>query len=317
MGDSMPEFQHQPVLLQTAIAYLNVKPAGVYVDATLGGAGHSLKIAESLNENGLIIGIDQDQAAIEAARNRLQNVKPRVELVHRNFLYLKEIVAGFNQPFIDGILFDLGVSSPQLDLEERGFSYKQDAPLDMRMDQAQPFSAHHLVNSAPVDELARILREYGEERFSQRIAHFIDKYRRDHEINTTGELADIIKQAIPAATRRSGPHPARRSFQALRIAVNHELEYLQDALNQAIDLLGPEGRMVVISYHSLEDRLVKTTMAEWAKGCQCPRSFPVCICNRKPKLKILSAKPRVSGEEELTDNPRARSAKLRAAEKLS
>lgn len=313
----MPEFQHQPVLLQTTIAYLNIKPAGVYVDATLGGAGHSLRIAESLNENGLIIGIDQDLAALEAARTRLRNVKPRVELVHRNFRYLEDIIAGFNQPFIDGILFDLGVSSPQLDLEERGFSYKQDAPVDMRMDQTQPYSAHHLVNSAPVDELARILREYGEERFSQRIAHFIDKYRRDREIKTTGELAEIIKQAIPAATRRSGPHPARRSFQALRIAVNHELDYLQEALNQAIKLLGPEGRIVVISYHSLEDRLTKTTMAEWAKGCQCPRSFPVCICNRKPQLKILSAKPVVSGEEELSENSRARSAKLRAAEKLS
>lgn len=313
----MSEFQHQPVLLKAATAFLNIKPAGVYVDATLGGAGHSLKIAESLSENGLIIGIDQDQAAIETARTRLQNVKPRVELVRRNFICLKDIVADLNQPSIDGILFDLGVSSPQLDLEERGFSYKQDAPLDMRMDQTQPLSAHHLVNSAPVDELARILREYGEERFSGRIAHFIDKYRRDREIKTTGELAEIIKQAIPAATRRTGPHPARRSFQALRIAVNHELEYLQDTLNQAINLLGPEGRIVVISYHSLEDRLTKTTMSEWAKGCQCPRTFPICICNRKPQLKMLTSKPVVSGEEELADNPRARSAKLRAAEKLS
>lgn len=312
----MPEFQHQPVLLETSVAFLNIKPAGVYVDATLGGAGHSLKIAESLNENGLIIGIDQDKTAIETARTRLQNVKPRVELIRRNFIYLKDILTGLNQPVIDGILFDLGVSSPQLDLEERGFSYKQDAPLDMRMDQTEPFSAYHLVNSAPVDELARILREYGEERFSQRIAHFIDKYRRDREIKTTGQLAEIIKQSIPAAARRSGPHPARRSFQALRIAVNHELEYLQDTLNRAIHLLKPEGRIVVISYHSLEDRLTKTTMAEWAKGCQCPRTFPVCICNRKPQLRILTTKPVISGEDELADNSRARSAKLRAAEKL-
>jgi 16S rRNA (cytosine1402-N4)-methyltransferase len=312
----MPEFQHRPVLLKASTTFLNIKPAGVYVDATLGGAGHSLEIAESLNENGLIIGIDQDQAAIETAKERLQNAKPGVELVRRNFVHLKEILAELNQPFIDGILFDLGVSSPQLDLEERGFSYKQDAPLDMRMDQTEPFSAYHLVNSAPVDELARILREYGEERFSQRIAYFIDKYRRDREIRTTGELAEIIKQAIPAVARRSGPHPARRSFQALRIAVNHELEYLQNALNQAIDLLKPEGRIVVISYHSLEDRLTKTTMAEWAKGCQCPPSFPVCICNRKPQLRVLTTKPVIPGEDEVADNARARSAKLRAAEKL-
>lgn len=312
----MPEFKHRPVMLQTAITYLNIKPEGVYVDATLGGAGHSLEIAGFLNEKGLIVGIDQDQAAIETARARLKNVKPRVELVHRNFVYLKDIMTSLQQPNIDGILFDLGVSSPQLDLEERGFSYKQDAPLDMRMDQTQAFSAYHLVNSAPVDELNRILREYGEERFSGRIAQSIEKYRRSREIKTTGELADLIKRSIPAAARRTGPHPARRSFQALRIAVNHELEYLQDTLNQAIDLLGPNGRIVVISYHSLEDRLTKTAMAEWAKGCQCPRSFPVCICNRKPQLKILTTKPAVAGEEELADNPRARSAKLRAAEKL-
>lgn len=313
----MPEFQHQPVLLQTAIKYLNIKPEGVYVDATLGGAGHSLEIAGSLNEKGLLIGIDQDQVAIETARVRLQNVKPGVELVRRNYVYLKNIMADLHQPNIDGILFDLGVSSPQLDFEERGFSYKQDAPLDMRMDQTQAFSAYHLINTATVDELNRILRDYGEERFSWRIAQSIDKYRRNQEIKTTGQLAELIKQAIPAAARRTGPHPARRSFQALRIAVNHELEYLQDTLNQAISLLGPEGRIVVISYHSLEDRLAKTAMAERAKGCQCPRSFPVCICNRKPELKILTAKPIVAGEEELADNPRSRSAKLRAAEKLA
>jgi 16S rRNA (cytosine1402-N4)-methyltransferase len=312
----MPEFQHQPVLLQTAITYLNIKPDGVYVDATLGGAGHSLKIAQLLNEKGLLIGIDQDQIAIETARERLQNVKPKVELVRRNFVDLKNIMADVQQPSIDGILFDLGVSSPQLDFEERGFSFKQDAPLDMRMDQNQSFSAHHLVNTAPVNELARILWEYGEERFSHRIAQSIDRYRRDREIKTTGELAEIIKQAIPAATRRTGPHPARRSFQAIRIAVNHELEYLQSTLNQAIDLLGPKGRIVIISYHSLEDRLAKTTMAEWAKGCQCPRNFPVCVCNRKPQLKILTAKPVTAGEEELAGNPRSRSAKLRAAEKI-
>jgi 16S rRNA (cytosine1402-N4)-methyltransferase len=312
----MPEFQHQPVLLEESLSFLNIKPSGVYVDATMGGAGHSIKIAGELNEAGLIIGIDQDQAAIEAARERLPNIKPRVELVRRNFIDLKDIVRGFNRPAIDGILFDLGVSSPQLDSEERGFGYKHDTPLDMRMDQTQPFSAAHLVNSAPVEELARIFREYGEERFHYRIAQFIDKYRRDQEIKTTGELAEIIKQAIPAARRRRGPHPARRSFQALRIAVNHELEVLGAALNQAISLLKPEGRIVVISYHSLEDRIVKNTFAEWAKGCQCPRTIPVCICNRKPQLDILTKKPVVPSKLELAKNTRARSAKLRAAVKL-
>lgn len=312
----MPEFQHQPVLLKETLLFLDIKPTGVYIDATLGGAGHALKIAEFLNENGLVIGIDQDQTAIETARVRLQDVKPRVELIRRNFIHLKGILADLNQPFIDGILFDLGVSSPQLDWEERGFSYKSDAPLDMRMDQTQAFSAYHLVNSAPVDELARILREYGEERFSQRIAHFIVNYRRDREIKTTGELAAIIKEAIPAAARRSGPHPARRGFQALRIAVNHELEYLKDALSQAITLLKPEGRLVVISYHSLEDRLVKSTIVEGAKGCRCPRSFPVCICNQKPKLRMLTAKAVVPTTVEVESNPRSRSAKLRAAAKL-
>ncbi len=312
----MSVFLHQPVLLRESLAYLNIKPSGIYVDATLGGAGHALQIAASLDESGLIIGIDQDQAAIDAAREKLRNVKPRVELIRRNFANIKEIISDLTGLYIDGVLFDLGVSSPQLDFEERGFSYKQDAPLDMRMDQTQPFSAAHLVNSAPVEELARILREYGEERYHARIAGFIEKYRRDKEIKTTGELAEIIKRAIPAASRRTGPHPARRSFQAIRIAVNHELECLGNALDQAISLLKPGGRAVVIAYHSLEDRMVKTTMSEWAKGCQCPRTIPVCICNRKPQLRIITSKPVVPGIEEIAGNPRSRSAKLRAAEKI-
>ncbi len=312
----MSEFQHQPVLLKESLSFLNIKPSGVYVDATVGGAGHAIWIARELDETGLIIGIDQDQAAIEAAQEKLKNVKPRFELARRNFSELKDIIQDLNQTLIDGILFDLGVSSPQLDLEERGFGYKHDAPLDMRMDRTQPFTAAHLINSAPVEELARILREYGEERFHFRIAQSIDKHRRDREIKTTGELAEIIKQAIPAARRRTGPHPARRSFQALRIAVNHELEFLGDALNQAITLLKPEGRVVVISYHSLEDRIVKNTFGEWAKGCQCPPAIPVCICNRKPRLHILTNKPVTPSSLELAQNARARSAKLRAAEKL-
>lgn len=312
----MPDFQHQPVLLNEVLQYLDIKPGGIYIDATLGGAGHTEKIAEALNENGLIIGIDQDQSALEAARKRLLTVKPKVELVRRNFVDLKEILVELGQSLIDGILFDLGVSSPQLDWDERGFSYKNDAPLDMRMDQSQPFSAAHLVNSAPVDELARILREYGEERFSNRIARSIDKYRRNKEIKTTGELAEIIKLAIPAANRRTGPNPARRSFQAIRIAVNHELEYLRNALEQAITVLKPQGRLVVISYHSLEDRIVKNMIADKAKSCDCPRTIPICICNRKSQLRILTNKPVIPSEAENDKNSRARSAKLRAAMRL-
>lgn len=312
----MAEFKHQPVLPTEVIGNLNIKPAGVYVDATLGGAGHSVKIAEQLTPKGLLIGIDQDQNAITIARERLQGVKPRVELFHKNFTHIKDILKELAVPEIDGILFDLGVSSPQLDEEERGFSYRNDAPLDMRMDQSQPFSAAHLVNTATVDELNRILRDYGEERWSKRIALFIDHYRRDKSIQTTGELADIIKRAIPAAARRTGPHPARRSFQALRIAVNRELEVLQEALEQSLAILKPGGRIVVISFHSLEDRIVKTTFANWAKGCQCPKEIIVCCCGRLPQVKIITKKPVLPSMEEMAENPRARSSKLRTAEKL-
>lgn len=313
----MPEFTHQPVLLDEAVQMLDIKPSGVYVDATVGGAGHSLKIVGLLNQDGRLIGIDQDQLAITVAQERLKGARPRVDLFRRNFVYLAEILKELDISAVDGFLFDLGVSSPQFELDERGFSYKNDAPLDMRMDQTQPFSAAHIVNTAPVNDLERIFREYGEERWSKRIAQFIDKYRRDKEIKTTCELADIIKQAIPAAARRTGPHPARRSYQALRIAVNHELEYLQEALNLAIRLLKPGGRIAVISFHSLEDRQVKSVFAEWARGCECPRDFPVCICNRTPQLRIITKKPVLPSEEELDINRRARSAKLRAAEKLA
>lgn len=312
----MPEFHHQPVLFTEAMDFLNLKSDGVYIDATVGGAGHTLGIARRLGTDGRILGIDQDRNAIIAAKERLANLAPRIDLFHRNYVELKAIAREAGVAAVDGILFDLGVSSPQLDQEERGFSYKVDAPLDMRMDQTQPFSAAHLVNTAPVEELARILREYGEERFSKRIAGFIDMYRRDHEIKTTGELAAIIKQAIPAAARRSGPHPARRSFQALRIAVNHELEYLEQALDQAIQILKPGGRIVVISFHSLEDRVVKTAFAKWAQGCICPKNLPVCTCHRHPEIQILTKKPLVPTETEIAANPRSRSSKLRAAERL-
>lgn len=312
----MAEFRHQTVLLNEAIAHLNIRADGIYVDATLGGAGHSVKMAQLLNERGLIIGIDQDQTAIAAARERLQNVAPTVKLIKRNFTALTQILAEAAIDKIDGILFDLGVSSPQLDLEERGFSYKNDAPLDMRMDQSQPFSAAHLVNTASVEELSRIIWEYGEERWGKRIAQFIEKNRRDREIKTTAELAAIVKQAIPAAVRRTGPHPAKRTFQALRIAVNRELDVLQEALDQAVELLKPGGRIVVISFHSLEDRLVKSTFVRFAKGCQCPKELPVCQCHIRPKLGIVTKKPVLPSKEEVQENPRSRSAKLRSAEKL-
>lgn len=297
--------------------FLNVKSDGIYVDATLGGAGHTLGIARALGAGGRILGIDQDRNAIVAAKERLVGLAPQIELFHRNYVELEAIVHEAGVGAVDGILFDLGVSSPQLDEEERGFSYKVDAPLDMRMDQSQPFSAAHLVNTASVEELTRILWVYGEERFSKRIAGFIDTYRRDHEIKTTVELAAIIKQAIPAAARRSGPHPARRSFQALRIAVNHELEYLEQALDQAVRILKPGGRIVVISFHSLEDRVVKSAFANWSRGCICPKDLPVCTCHHHPELRVLTKKPLIPTETEIASNPRARSSKLRAAERLA
>lgn len=312
----MTEFKHQPVLVNEAIDYLNIKPAGVYVDATLGGAGHAFQIASRLNEEGLLIGIDQDHTAIQAGKEKLSNVSPTVKLIRSNFTALPEILASLRVKEIDGILFDLGVSSPQLDEEERGFSYKQDAPLDMRMDRSRPFSAAHLVNTASVDELTKIIGEYGEERWAKRIANFIDGYRREKEIKTTGELAEIIKAAIPASARRTGPHPARRTFQALRIAVNNELDALEKALEEAIPLLKPEGRIVVISFHSLEDRIVKNIFAKEAKGCRCPKELPICQCNNQPRLKILTKKPVVPNPDEISQNPRARSSKLRSAEKL-
>jgi len=313
----MAEFSHQPVLLKAAIDYLKINASGIYVDATIGGAGHATAIVGALGWEGMLIGIDRDQAAIDTAAARLEGVKPKVNLFHGNFTHLSKILEELKIDRIDGIIFDLGVSSPQLDDEARGFSYKNDAPLDMRMDQSQPFTAAHLVNTAGTAELARIFWHYGEERWSKRIAQFIDNYRREKEIKTTGELAQIIKEAIPAAARRHGPHPARRVFQALRIAVNHELEALEDVLEQALGLLKPGGRIVVISFHSLEDRIVKDIFNKWAQGCTCPKNFPVCQCHIRPKIKILTKKPVIPDKNEICVNSRARSSKLRSAEKLA
>lgn len=308
-------FHHVTVLKEEAVDGLDIKKDGIYVDCTLGGAGHSLLIASRLDNNGLLIGIDQDDKALSIARERLKEVSPRVQLIKSNFSYLKASLHNLQIDQVDGILFDLGVSSPQLDEAERGFSYNQDAPLDMRMDQDAELTASTIVNEWPEEEIASIIWEYGEERFSRRIARAICEARKSRPIETTLELAELVKQAIPAATRRTGPHPAKRTFQAIRIAVNAELEVFSSALVDAIELLKPGGRVSVITFHSLEDRICKQTFQEYAKGCVCPRELPQCVCQNKPKVRIVTRKPILPSDRELEENPRARSAKLRIAEK--
>lgn len=310
------EFHHVSVLLNECMEGLNLKPGGIYVDCTLGGAGHSLEIVRRILPDGKLIGIDQDENALAAAKAKLAEFEENVILVHSNFSRISPIVRELYKDGVDGILFDLGVSSHQLDVAERGFSYMQDAPLDMRMNTSTETTAKDLVNELPLDELARIFWEYGEERWSKRIAEFIVEHRENKPINTTGELVDIIKKAIPAKARREGPHPAKRTFQALRIALNRELEVLQDALKDAVQVLKPGGRLCVISFHSLEDRITKESFREMAKGCICPPKMPVCTCGHEKKIKIISGKPVLPGIDELENNPRARSAKLRIAQKL-
>jgi len=309
------EFRHVSVLLEETIAGLKVKPDGIYVDCTLGGGGHSQAILERLGSKGVLIGIDQDLEAIQTARQRLINYPARFEAVHANYKELTKIVNEIGYLAVDGVLFDLGVSSYQLDNAERGFSYKQDAPLDMRMDQTNPLTAEDLVNNLSEDELADIIWRYGEERWAKRIAKFIVERRTIKPIKTTGQLVDIIKAAIPAGARREGPHPAKRTFQALRIEVNKELEVLEKALEDAAKLLNKGGRIAVITFHSLEDRVVKEKFKELAKGCECPPSFPVCVCGKKPTLRVITKKPVVPSAEEIEANPRARSSKLRIGEK--
>lgn len=308
-------FKHETVLREEAVDGLNIRPDGIYVDCTLGGAGHSRLIAEKLGPEGILIGIDQDQTALDSAREKLKGVSCRLFLIKSNFRKVGQAVHDLGIKQIDGILFDLGVSSPQLDVGERGFSYHQDAPLDMRMDQEQETSAYHIVNEWSEQELAQILFEYGEEKFSRRIAKAIVQERANRPIETTLQLVEIIKCAIPAPARRTGPHPARRTFQAIRIAVNDELQALQDALDQSLSILREKGRISVITFHSLEDRIVKKFFAEKSKGCICPPQFPVCVCGLKPILSIINKKPILPTEEEIEKNPRARSAKLRVAEK--
>ena len=308
------EYIHKPVLLDECIEALNIRPDGVYVDGTLGRAGHSREIARRLT-TGRLICFDRDMAAIDAAKTRLADWIDRVTLVHSNFSELGRVLGDMNVTGVDGMLFDLGVSSPQLDDASRGFSYMQDAPLDMRMDRDASLTAYEVVNAWSFEELRRILYDYGEERYAPAIAKGIVRARETVPIQTTLELVDIIRASMPPAALREKQHPAKRSFQAIRIAVNGELDALPPMLEAAVDNLSPGGRLAVITFHSLEDRIVKRAMQDMAKGCTCPPEFPVCVCGKQPKLKILTRKPIVSGEAELEENPRARSAKLRVAEK--
>ena len=308
------EYTHKSVLLDECIDALNIKPDGVYVDGTLGRAGHSREIARRLT-TGRLICIDRDMAAIDAAKDRLAEWMDRVTLIHGNFADLGELLAALELPGVDGMLFDLGVSSPQLDDPARGFSYMHDAPLDMRMDATAPLTAREVVNLWSYEELRRILYDYGEERYAPAIAKNIVRSREVAPIENTLQLVDVIKAAMPPAALREKQHPAKRSFQAIRIAVNGELDALPPMLEAAAELLNPGGRLAVITFHSLEDRIVKKTMQALATGCTCPPSFPVCVCGKRPKVKLITRKPIVSGKAELEENPRARSAKLRVAEK--
>ena len=311
----MSEFHHVSVLLEECIEGLTIRPDGIYVDGTLGGAGHSSRIAAKLT-TGRLIGIARDPVALEAAGKRLEPWKDRVTLVHSNFCEIASVLKQLKIDGVDGILLDLGVSSPQLDDGARGFSYMADAPLDMRMNNQDTLTAHTVVNTWPYEELRRILYAYGEERYAPQIASAICRRREAAPIESTLELVDVIRSAMPPAALRENQHPANRSFQAIRIAVNDELGSVEKVMTDAVGCLNPRGRMAVITFHSLEDRIVKNGMAEAAKGCTCPPNFPVCGCGNKPKVKLVTRKPITSTQKELDENPRARSAKLRVCEKL-
>lgn len=310
------EFSHVSVLAEECIQALNLRPDGVYVDGTTGGGGHSLRIAQQLGPAGRLICIDRDEEALAAASRRLEAYRDRVTFVKSNFAQIAQVIEGQGLAGVDGILFDLGVSSYQLDNGDRGFSYMHDAPLDMRMDRSQPFSAWDVVNTYTQEQLRQILWEYGEERYSGRVAAAIVQQREESPIETTGQLAQVIREAMPAAARREKQHPAKRSFQAIRIEVNGELRAVEQAMEGSVDKLLPGGRLAVISFHSLEDRIVKKIFAQQAKGCTCPPEFPVCVCGKKPMLKLISRGVITAGQKELDENPRARSAKLRVAERI-
>ena len=311
----MSEFHHISVLLNECLDGLDIKPDGIYVDGTLGGAGHSSQIAKRLT-TGRLIGIDRDPIALKAAGERLKEFGDKVTLVHSNFCRIGEVLDELNIPAVDGILLDLGVSSPQLDDGQRGFSYMADAPLDMRMNNGDVLTAETVVNTWSYEQLRRILFDYGEERYAPQIASAICRRREVSPIETTLELVDIIRSAMPPAALREKQHPAKRSFQAIRIAVNDELGSVEKVMVDAIPCLNPGGRLAIITFHSLEDRIVKNGMANAAKGCTCPPNFPVCVCGNKPKVKLISRKPIVASDEELEVNPRSRSAKLRVCEKI-
>ena len=314
-----PAYRHEPVMLAEVLAGLDLRPGATVCDCTLGGAGHSVRLAGQVGEEGLLLGVDQDPMALEAASARLEREAPSVpvRLLRGNFGDLDELLCSAEVPGVDGFLFDLGVSSPQLDIPGRGFSYNEDAPLDMRMDSGNDtLTAAEVINTYNEADLARILRVYGEERFASRIAREIARRREREPIRTTGQLVEAVKAGIPAAARRHGGHPARRTFQAIRIEVNRELDVLERGLDAAVRWLNPGGRICVISYHSLEDRIVKRLFQEMSQGCTCPPDIPVCTCGHVPVLKVVTRKPLTASLEEVERNPRARSAKTRVAEKL-
>ncbi|MDN8588234.1 16S rRNA (cytosine(1402)-N(4))-methyltransferase RsmH [Paenibacillus sp. 11B] len=315
-------FHHITVLKEEATEGLNIKQDGIYVDCTLGGGGHSSVIASKLGPGGRLIALDQDDWALDNAREKLAPYGEQITLVKTNFRDLEQVLKDLEVPMkdgvpqVDGILYDLGVSSPQFDEGERGFSYNHDAPLDMRMDQDASLTAKEIVNEWPEEEIARILYRYGEEKFSRRIARVIVEKRKQSPIETTGELVELIKEGIPAAARRTGGHPAKRSFQALRIAVNDELGAFEEGLHQAVRCLAPGGRVSVITFHSLEDRICKQIFSSYLEKCTCPPDFPLCVCGGKGVMRLVNRKPLIPTETELAENSRARSAKLRVAEKL-
>lgn len=310
------EFRHTPVLLDQCIENLNIRPDGIYVDGTLGGGGHSFHICERLSEQGMLIGIDRDRDALEAAEKRLRGFSCRKYFVQSNYADIRTVLAEKGIEKIDGALLDIGVSSFQLDNAERGFSYMQDAPLDMRMNREDDLTAYDVVNSYDRDELTRIIREYGEERWASRIAAFIVRARAEKPVESTSELVELIKEAIPARARRSGPHPAKRTFQAIRIEVNDELGELSRAVDEYLDVMNRGGRLCIITFHSLEDRIVKQKLQKRADPCTCPPEFPVCVCGKKADIRKVTRKPIVAEASELDLNPRARSAKLRVCEKI-
>lgn len=309
------KFEHKAVLLDEAVEYLNIKKDGIYFDGTLGRAGHSSEILKKISGKGKLIAVDRDLAAIKAVKEKFPDNNSLI-LEHSNFQDFDKVFSKLGIKAVDGMLFDLGVSSPQLDNAERGFSYQKEGPLDMRMNQKQSLTAADIVNNYSKEELERIISEYGEENWAARIAEFIVKMRKDKRIERTSDLVEVIKAAVPKGARRSGGHPARRTFQALRIATNDELQQLKNLIDKAVSYLNPGGRLVIISFHSLEDRIVKHKYRELAKDCTCPPDFPICVCDKKAEVKVITKSPIQASEAEKEKNPRSRSAKMRVAEKI-